>query len=151
MKPFHYSDKEDKERMQRVFNSIATHLIKQNKHARNPNTNHFECLYRTPNGLACAIGSQISDQVYWPGIEGLPPFHPLVREALHQSQPWLFRRERDDRFDAFLDNLRAVHDSSLPKSWPTRLKSLAQTYSLDTTVLETLTSNTSDNAITDNP
>ena len=55
---------------QEIFNKVATHLLTQRKQAIN---DAGICFYRTPEGLSCAVGCLIPDDLYTPLIEtGIP-------------------------------------------------------------------------------
>lgn len=51
---------------QEVFETVATHLLKQGGQARNEEG----CAYRAPDGSKCAAGCLIPDDLYDPSIEG---------------------------------------------------------------------------------
>ena len=53
---------------QEIFEYVIKFLIKQGK--RSYNENGGECMYRNPEGLMCAIGCILSDDVYSPKMEG---------------------------------------------------------------------------------
>lgn len=51
---------------QETFNFVVRHLIRQGRAA----TYMRQCMYRTPEGLKCAIGCLIPDDKYCPSMEG---------------------------------------------------------------------------------
>ncbi len=51
---------------QQIFDFVAAHLFEQGK----PSSNEEYCLYRTKEGLACAIGCLIPDSFYDKQFEG---------------------------------------------------------------------------------
>lgn len=53
-----------------VLKRIADHLAKQRGQSRGES--HFQCLYRGPNGMKCAVGCLIPDDAYDEKIEALP-------------------------------------------------------------------------------
>jgi hypothetical protein len=60
--------------MQAVYDKVVTHLIRQGRPSLElPDDGRFDeeagCLYRSPDGLACAIGCLISDDDYVDDIE----------------------------------------------------------------------------------
>lgn len=61
---------------QDVFNIVVTHLFAQGKAARD---SAGQCRYRTREGLSCAVGCLIPDEVYRPEMEGAP-VKKIVRE-----------------------------------------------------------------------
>lgn len=54
--------------MQEVFNKVVRHLLTQKQKARVGTT----CMYKTPEGLKCAVGCLIPDELYSQDIEGKP-------------------------------------------------------------------------------
>jgi hypothetical protein len=52
---------------QEIFDKVVTHLRTQGKQAKNTSD---DCVYRRPNGLMCAVGCLIPDELYDPALEG---------------------------------------------------------------------------------
>jgi hypothetical protein len=52
---------------QEIFDKVVEHLAKQGRHSLSRNKLH--CLYRGPDGLMCAVGCLIPDEMYDPTIE----------------------------------------------------------------------------------
>lgn len=46
---------------QETFDKIVTHLLKQNKQAKN---SVGDCMYHTSDGLSCAVGCLIPEELY---------------------------------------------------------------------------------------
>ena len=51
---------------QEIFDTVATHLFTQGRRA----FDGVGCVYRTPEGLSCAVGCLIPDDLYAPEMEG---------------------------------------------------------------------------------
>ena len=120
---------------QEIFDTVSTHLIKQKRKSA---VGGFgtTCYYHGPNGLKCAIGCLISDDVYNPKMEhqsvgGLINNFPLIPNyfkhdvqfliALQNAHDCCFARSPDYVFD--VNNLK--HN----------LYSVAKTYELNTNIL----------------
>lgn len=118
---------------QEFFDKTATHLFTQGKQATDGQT----CLYRTPDGLKCAIGCHIPDDKYDPKMEfgdhgpgSTPGF--ILQEVLGL-----------DLIDIELANdLQNVHDDDASwfdtRTMRSELAFVAATYRLDPSILTTL-------------
>lgn len=110
---------------QEAFNRAAVHLLKQGrKSSTNKGLIDF-CLYRGPEGTACAVGCLIPDKEYKTGMEQ-EDISSIVSKvpALHGLEY------------TFLVHLQIIHDDSDPEVWPDKLRLLADMYNLDTGVLD---------------
>jgi hypothetical protein len=89
--------------MQKAYETIRAHLIKQGRPAKDPMTR--SCFYRTEGGLKCAVGCLIDDAVYDETLEDATPLNQSVQQALKASG-WVFT------FDGyqFLRELQESHD-----------------------------------------
>ena len=67
MKTFHELT-DDVERRQAIANTVFAHLRKQGRRAVDKVRD--VCVYRTADGLKCAVGCLIPDELYDKGIEG---------------------------------------------------------------------------------
>ncbi len=116
---------------QEVFNKVSTHLLSQMKQAHNEK---FFCAYKTNNGLKCAIGCLIPDNLYDPKIEGL-----TIRNIMEliSSQTLFFKNiletelgplNNDDLI--FLKDLQLIHDFFFPNEWKEKLENLAKSSNL---------------------
>jgi len=109
---------------QATLTKIKTHLLKQNKKALIGIG--IGCAYRSSNGLKCAIGCLIPDDVYDPKMEGdldeLLDKFPEMREV--------FGIQKDDDLEFLLD-AQSVHDTGSPNEWPEQLALLAKQYNLE--------------------
>jgi len=84
-------------------------------------------MYRTLEGLKCAIGCLIPDEIYVPGMES------CSISSLQRACPELikiFDIQQDDDFQ-FLKDAQKVHDYYYPEAWPGELTLLAEKYDLE--------------------
>lgn len=130
--------------MQEAFDKIATHLATQGK--RSVKRKKFEdevelCLYRSPDGLSCAVGCLIPDELYKEKLEGsrawtifdMPEFEKLgdyLMEGIETGYEM-------DRFVGFMGAMQGVHDSET-FDIKTELLDVAIQYRLDPAILNTL-------------
>ena len=80
-----------------------------------PTADMFECLYRGPRGLKCAIGHCIDDEFYDEGLEGHVVSDDCITDAVIRSNPNL-----DPSIAlsiAFLERLQNSHDQADYKSF----------------------------------
>ncbi len=78
---------------QEVFDVVAAHLLKQNRKATAGNGSS-RCLFKTPDGLKCAVGCLIKDENYTIQLEdrgiktlidmGLVPDHEVLLISLQE-------------------------------------------------------------------
>ena len=106
-----------------VFDKVAIHLLKQGKKSMSPIGGG--CVYRGPNGLACAIGCLIPDDKYIPDIEsfnvdGLMSNYPEVVKGTAIT----------DEFLTILQELQVVHDCREVSSWSENLGRMALEFEL---------------------
>ncbi len=107
---------------QKVFNKVAKHLITQKKRSRNVGT----CLYRSEDGLSCAVGCLIKDKFYSTRIEGNGSNDPIVKKVLIQSGVMVKNKDIGE----LLDDLQSIHDNGIPSDWRKKLVVLANSYEL---------------------
>ncbi len=115
---------------QEIFDTVAIHLIKQGKQSADAFGN---CLYRGPEGLKCAVGCLIPDEVYQRNMECRVVSRLLGNyDSLKFLQP----------FDALLSKLQYAHDEAYGEGqiWTDTVVSylykIAEEYNLSTAVLE---------------
>lgn len=115
---------------QAIFDYVAEKLLWQNEKSFRPNLADF-CAYRSSNGLKCAAGWMIPDEVYKRSMEGqaisavLDPTTTGYVPALAPLRP----------FTALLEMLQAVHDDHLVNEWREKLRNVALKRNLNTNVL----------------
>jgi hypothetical protein len=116
---------------QEIFDTVAIHLIKQGKQSADASG---ACFYRSPDGLKCAVGCLIPDEVYRPKMEG-------------RSISTLFKNFSELNFlqpsVGLLNDIQRVHDNTYSEGqiWTDavvlRLRKIAEKYNLSTTMLDT--------------
>jgi hypothetical protein len=112
--------------IQIAFNKVVRHLLKQKQAARAGG----RCVYRSPEGLKCAVGCLISDKAYDPFIEGKGLKGEPVKRALELSGVPV-----DDRSLEILYQTLCVHDMVPVPEWRTNLEEIARKYALKFPVL----------------
>lgn len=99
---------------QEIFDTVKTHLLKQNARA----INGIMCKYRTDAGLKCAAGVLIKDEFYTPELESHSAKYSIVQEALEKSGV-----SEDDI--PFVIELQRIHDFKEIAEWPLELSLVA--------------------------
>ena len=110
---------------QEIFDRVARHLLTQKKHAMVNDA----CVYRTPDGLKCAIGCLIPNELYTPEIEGYSAtkcqvVHVLLKVGISCI--------------AFLNELQIVHDTYDVDDWAPQLRRVAVKQKLSYAVIDEL-------------
>ncbi len=108
---------------QEVFDKVATHLLTQNRKSIIGNA----CKYRGPNGLKCAAGILIPDDVYDSCMEN------VVIDTILREIPELAHLLP---FSSLLFDLQQIHDWKDVPNWKAELQELAVSYKLSTAVLD---------------
>lgn len=122
---------------QEIFDTVAKHLFKQGCRAEGPSG----CAYRGKNGLKCAVGIFIPDEVYDPRMDeaedyGGTGIESLLNRFREVLPPWFVEHRR------LLMNLQDVHDGY--SAWietelmKKQLKETAERFELDDSILNTL-------------
>ena len=111
---------------QQIFDKIADHLLTQNAVSVGPGDNAM-CKYRADDGLSCAIGCLIPDELYVKKLEGKEVSHRIVREVLKKVD--IINEGR------FLGQFEEMHDYYPPFQWPRYLIEIADKYKLNTDVV----------------
>jgi len=108
---------------QAVLNKVARHLVKQNESSLEGPT----CMYYGPNGLKCAIGCLIPENLYYKGLETM---HVTSKSVLRVLGAVInFKKVDKD----FLEDLQRVHDNEEPEYWKAKLSEVAKDYGLKQT------------------
>lgn len=124
---------------QQIFNTVAQNLLIQNECSWNGEI----CLYRGPNGLKCAAGVLIPDELYQPEMEGhdFCEFNgpEIGRQALLEApKPELWNDVialvGADNI-GLIKKLQKIHDQNQPEEWTQLLNELAEAERLDKSVL----------------
>ena len=110
---------------QEIFDTVATHLLKQNAKSVSPYDNK-RCYYRGKDGLKCAIGCLIPDELYDENLECHTVFE-LLADFPDRFDMWL-----DCSIASLLNDLQRVHDTDGMNDWPDELRLIAHMHDLDT-------------------
>lgn len=100
-------------KLQKIFNKVAKHLLKQNAKSAVIVLGESKCAYRGYNGLKCAAGRLVSDKEYDPEQEN---------KAWYATK-WSDKYTNDEN-DLIL-NLQHVHDECCVKDWKSELVRVA--------------------------
>ena len=109
---------EDIRELRKVFTTVKTHLLKQNKKS----VNSENCtMYHGDDGTRCPIGVLIKDKYYTPNLESFQLDTPEIQYALKKS---------GINVDlgymlGLLYLLRIIHDHHEPKDWNENLHVLS--------------------------
>jgi hypothetical protein len=139
--------------LQKIFDTVATHLLKQGCRAENPAKG---CMYRDPKGRKCAAGALISDGLYArfnpdgdlfdTGPKKWERYNSLEGTTVG-ALPATVMREMvgtgDDaygsiRLTGLIGELQTIHDGDAPSLWVKKLRELAINRGLSTAVLDRL-------------
>ena len=108
---------------QEIFNKVSAHLLRQGKRA----AERGKCVYRTSDGLSCAVGCLIAPEAYRLDMEGEGATSSRVCAALRASDivptPTTM---------GLLSTLQDLHDRAEPHLWPHELNLIAKRYKLET-------------------
>jgi hypothetical protein len=110
---------------QEIFNKVARHLLVQNKEAMD---DKLTCMYRNDDGLKCAIGCLIPDELYTPDIEGTGINDGGGDEVWAILVQAGFNKEEDEEL---LSALQWLHDGQPPETWRERLRYMAAEFKLE--------------------
>lgn len=118
---------------QEIFDIVATHLFKQGRRS----TDHQRCRYHGENGLKCAVGVLVADDVYFSEMdEGNKTIKSLVEQHGDKFPNWF----RDNL--GLLQTLQSVHDKQ--RNWESTdlmynaLVEVASMYEVSPDILDTL-------------
>jgi len=122
---------------QEIFDAVAVHLFKQGERAMNNGT----CVYRSKDGLKCAVGALIPDGLYSSAmdmdLEGAGTGVSPLLERFGNILPVWFRDHCK-----LLMNLQDVHDAR--DNWLStnhmkiELAGVAREFAIDPAILDTL-------------
>lgn len=106
---------------QEIFNTVVTHLRKQNRQALSGN----RCCYKTPDGDKCAVGCLIPDEHFYPEMNDAG-----VVSALMWSIDFPIQLHWMRSHESLLKDLQKLHDCKLPDYWEEEFTNLAICYGL---------------------
>ena len=99
-----------------VFNKVSEHLLTQNERSLDT---FGDCLYRSAEGLACAVGCLIKDEFYSEDLEHIyavnsytDDWQKPIRNALELSGVPI-----NDEMKDLVQKLQVIHDSKQPEFW----------------------------------
>jgi len=95
-----------------IFNKVEKHLLKQNAKSMNDSQS---CRYRTYDGLSCAVGCLMTDDMYDSSFEGESVQADEVEEALTPIVG--VNEEKREIKLGLLYQLQLVHDDSPVENW----------------------------------
>jgi len=98
--------------LQEIFDKAAIHLLTQGKPAVTPDRN--KCKYRTDEGLKCAVGGLIPDDLYDSRIEGAAVVDCYMADPLPRDnilREILTKIGIQGKGFTLLKNLQSIHDT----------------------------------------
>lgn len=116
---------------QEAFDKVCDHLMQMIV----PSKEDGLCVYRGENGLKCAIGTLIPDELYFPSLESYGSVNDLMNTTAKELEP-IQKLFKGLNLNLLID-LQIIHDSSI--SWTKKglskeaifkLKETAQRYEL---------------------
>lgn len=102
--------------MQAQFDKVVEHLARQGVKSRSGSN----CLYRHPEGLMCAVGCLIPDELYQVNMEGMSSGRVLSE----------FKFLKDIIDSELASSLQTVHDYYDPSEWGYNLAEVAKDYDI---------------------
>lgn len=117
--------------IQEVFDRVVSHLLTQKKPSYSAGGG---CAYRGADGLMCAVGCLIPDNLYNPlmdtsdstDIESV-----IKRFGMIDLFDFKVTDCSDDEFISLLDDLQSIHDAHPSSKWENELKLLATNHNLE--------------------
>lgn len=111
---------------QEIFDHVVEHLLTQ----RQQSTCDDSCAYRGYNGLKCAAGALIPDEIYTPRMEMFSEdIFGIQFKGLLDRNTFLATRFRTH--EALIMDLQSVHDDNDdPDQWPIALARVAADHNL---------------------
>jgi hypothetical protein len=123
---------------QHAFDAVVSHLFRQGRRSYGTigDGEATMCLYRSSDGLKCAVGALIPDELYRPSMEGEPSYGLFV-PGLYSLPDWL--RELPE---GMLRGFQVIHDNwhnwSSTNQMRDQLVWLADRYGLSHTLVDAL-------------
>lgn len=131
---------------QEIFDTVAKHLFSQGQRAMMNNNHGLDgeyCAYRGENGMKCAVGVLIPDDMYDPDMDKFGGDGTSIDCILHKypdKVPEWFHEN-----SVFLESLQDIHDSAsnwvCTEEMKHRLSELAEELNLNNSVLSNLSFN----------
>lgn len=138
--------------LQEIFDKVVVHLHKQNKQSKvGGNSVYTACMYRTPEGLSCAVGCLIPDGMYTARIESTAVavaettgYAPSVEVTQLLVGAGVIPNNTEQSYLRLLYGLQRLHDGNayyygFTPQFATELCKLAEKFDLSTETLDSLT------------
>ena len=109
--------------MKQIHTKVSKHLLQQGKRSEDGQGAGNSCMYRSSDGLMCAVGCLISDDEYHSGIEGHDVDNYEVRSVLVDALGADWDRKLD-----LLSRLQFIHDQVPVENWAIKLEGLKKDY-----------------------
>jgi hypothetical protein len=111
--------------IKQIINKVGNHLLKQN--AKSIDSDNA-CRYRGDNGMSCAIGCLLPDEMYDPLIEG----KGVVSDILKARLKHVVGVKNSSRIQklTLLGELQNLHDMYFVEHWPEELAKLKIEYGI---------------------
>ena len=111
--------------IKQIIDKVENHLLKQNAKSVNSGDS---CRYRGDNGMSCAIGCLISDEMYDPSIEGKGVLSAILKSKLTHVVG--VQNTAKNQKLSLLGELQNVHDMYFVEHWPDELAKLRIEYGI---------------------
>ena len=103
---------------QEVFDFVAKHLLTQKKKSQRNAIGSKDCMYKSPEGLTCAVGCLIPKKDYtydieYRGVEDMLEYYDVV-----------------SKHEMLLTHLQLVHDTEEVENWQEALNIKAEKFKL---------------------
>lgn len=129
--------------LQEIFDKVVNHLREQGCRSSRPGSRAF-CSYRGENGLKCAIGCLIPDNLYHPKLEGRSilsiikicdeikdsPIHVTAKNILNYIGYVDKTDEEKHKTKLLLIDLQQIHDCCIVSHWEYRFQKCAKEFNL---------------------
>jgi hypothetical protein len=119
--------------LQEVFTISATHLLRQNAKSMAilKGDGSPSCAYRGDDGMMCAVGCLIPDELYDPSLEGKTADSLIVSDALGNAGIVFAVLDGSDPMCKLLGALQSIHDSCDSLFWYKHLSKAAEHFNLE--------------------
>tara|TARA_B110000908_G_C9828683_1_gene260374 strand:+ start:44 stop:403 length:360 start_codon:yes stop_codon:yes gene_type:complete len=110
-----------------IYTKVSKHLLKQGKRSEDgTGVAGNNCVYRSSDGLMCAVGCLIPDDQYYSGLEGQDVNKGMVLDTLRGviGTRWYTKACKID----LLEKLQFIHDQVAVDRWAIQLKKLKEDY-----------------------
>lgn len=123
----------DETAAQVIFDKVVRHLFTQGQQSIGYDEEAPVCLYRGPNGMMCAVGALIPDEVYKPSMENIWVGRLIDKEPqlAHLKPHW-----------KLLSALQDAHDDVENWQWTSTMRTvlhdIGHVFGLDHSLVDTL-------------